>query len=207
MKIYKSILTIAVAFLFVLLCSCKSKIKESEPLTFDNGKLTVAFDYVKQSGYASNQFAVWIEDMDGNFIKTLYATQFTASGGYKNRSDAIPGWVERSGLSSKTKSEVDAVTSATPKAGALSYEWDLTDMNGSVVPPGEYKFFVEGSLRWKNRVLYSGTIEIGCDQTMAQAEAEYFYEGTDSQPALSGDSPENAMISAVTASFTPTMEQ
>ncbi|MDR2558809.1 MAG: hypothetical protein LBC86_04595, partial [Oscillospiraceae bacterium] len=32
--------------------------------------IQITFDYEKQSGWASNQFAVWLEDTDGNFIRT-----------------------------------------------------------------------------------------------------------------------------------------
>ena len=169
----------------------------------ESGAFTITFDYVKQTGTASNQFAVWIEDMDGNLVRTLYATGFTANGGYKNRPDSIPLWVEKSGLAAMTKADVDTVTGATPRQGALSYEWDLTDKNGAVVPSGEYKFFVEGSLRWKNRVVYTGVVDIGGGAATVNGEAEYSYASSGGQPALSGDSPENAMISGVTAEWKP----
>jgi len=168
-----------------------------------SGKVIVTFDYKRQSGTASNQFAVWIEDMDGQLVKTLYATRFTASGGYKDRPDSLALWVEKSGLAAMTKSEVDAITGATPKAGNLSYTWDLTDVNGGVVSPGAYQFFVEGTLRWKNVALYSGVITIGDAPATVQADTEFTYVASDKQAALTSDSPENSMISTVTASFIP----
>jgi len=164
-------------------------------------KAFIEFEYQKPSGRASNQFAVWIEDAGGNYIKTLYATRYTANGGYRNRPDCIPTWVEKSGLASMQKSEIDAISGATPRAGALSYTWDLTDASGEKVSPGEYNFFVEGSLRWKNRVLYSGKITLGDNPITVQADAKFFYEASDNQPALTEDSPENSMIGPVTARF------
>ena len=83
--------------------------------------LTVEFNYEKISGSASNQFAVWIEDMNGKYINTLYATRWTANGGYKNRPDSIALWVEKSNLESMSKAEVDAIAGATPSAGSVSY--------------------------------------------------------------------------------------
>ena len=167
------------------------------------GEVTISFDYEKVPGSASNQFAVWIEDINGRLIKTLYATRYTAKGGYKIRPDSIALWVNKSGLAAMEKSEIDAVTSATPKAGPLSYTWDLTDANGEIVSPGEYKFFVEGTLRWKNYVLYSGVIDINKNPATIIADAEFIYEATDRQPALSADSSENSMIGPVTANFVP----
>lgn len=167
------------------------------------GELIVTFDYKKQSGYASNQFAVWIEDSDGNFVRTLYATRYTAKGGYKNRPDSIPTWVAKSELAGMPKAEVDAITGATPKTSTLSYIWDLTDSDGKMISPGEYRFFIEGSLRWKNHVLYSGIVNIGDVSVSAQVDAQFFFETSGDQPALSDDSSETAMISAVTANFSP----
>ena len=162
--------------------------------------MTITFGFQKQSGYASNQFAVWIEDADGQYVKTLYATRFTVKGGYKNRPDSIPVWVEKSGIANM--SDVDAITGATPQSGILAYIWDLTDQNGSPAPNGTYRFCVEGTLRWKNQVLCTGEIEIGGGAASAVAEAQYFYVGTADQPALSGDAPENNMIDAVKATYT-----
>ena len=163
--------------------------------------LVITFDFVSQSGYASNQFAVWIEDYEGNFVKTLYATRYTANGGYRNRPDSIPTWVRKSNLADMSKTEVDAITSATPRSGTLSYLWDMTDKDGVPVPSGEYKFFVEGSLRWKNRVLYSGVVDIGSISTRIELELERFYESDSNQAALTPNSIENSMISGVFANF------
>ena len=168
-----------------------------------SGELVITFDYQKQSGHASNQFAVWIEDEEGNIMRTLYVTRYTAGGGYADRPDSIPVWVHKSNLASMADEEVDMIAGATPKPGTLSYAWDLTDKNNSVITPGKYRFFVEGSLRWKNRVMYSGEIEIGGASVTTKAEAEWFYESGNNQQALSDDSPETSMIRAVTASFIP----
>ena len=168
------------------------------------GEIAIAFDYEKISGTASNQFAVWIEDMNGNYINTVFATQWTAGGGYKNRPDSVALWAEKSDIASMPDYYVDAIAGATPKvSGRQSYIWNLKDINGSTVSPGEYKFFVEGTLRWKNYVLYSGVITIGDVPDTLQADVEFVYEGSDDQAALTSESPENKMIGTVTASFVP----
>jgi len=178
---------------------------EPEPGTMAaiSGEVVITFNYEKQSGSASNQYAVWIEDMNGKLINTLYATQWTARGGYKTRPDSIALWVEKSNPASMTQSEVDAVSGATPKTGEQTYLWDLTGLNGETVAPGDYKFFVEGTLRWKNYVLYSGVITVGDTSMTVQADANFVYVASDRQNALTDASPENAMIGAVTAIFTP----
>jgi hypothetical protein len=189
-----------ISITFISLAGCRQTQPSASPNPLQSGVVTLTFDFQKQSGHASNQFAVWIEDADGGFVKTLYATRFTANGGYKNRPDSIPVWVERSGLAGMA--DVDAITGATPKSGPLTYTWDLTGADGAPVPDGIYQFFVEGSLRWKNRVLYSEEIDIGGGAVTARAEAQFIYESSDDQPALTDESTEHGMIGPVTAEYT-----
>jgi hypothetical protein len=166
-----------------------------------SGSLSVSFSFERQSGHASNQFAVWIEDADGTFVKTVFATDYTANGGYKNRPESIAVWAERSGLAER--SEVDSFTGATPKTGELTYVWDITGENGQPVPEGKYKFFVEGSLRWKNSVLYTGEVEIGPEPASAVAEPRFNYAEAPGQPALDESSSERNMLGSVTAQYIP----
>ncbi|MBA4348110.1 MAG: DUF2271 domain-containing protein [Clostridiales bacterium] len=167
----------------------------------DSDIVTVSFSFEKQQGYASNQFAVWVEDMDGNLIKTLYVTKFTAKGGFEKRPDALPVWVARSGLAQDAN--VDAATGATPKVGEVSFVWDLADESGARVADGTYRFFVEGTLRWKNQVLYTGEITLDGSATTAEAAAEYTYAESTDAPALTVESVENSMISGVMAEYIP----
>ena len=173
------------------------------PVTL-SGEVVVTFDYEKQSGSASNQYAVWVEDLNGNYINTLYATQWTASGGYQSRPDSVILWVEKSDISSMPDYYVDAISGATPKSsGSQSYAWNLKDINGGTVPPGEYRVFVEGTLRWKNYVLYTGVVEVGGDAATVDANAEFVYEGSDRYDALTESSTENNMIGPVIVQYIP----
>ena len=167
------------------------------------GSLEITLDYTKQSGSASNQFAIWIEDANHEYVKTLYATRYTANGGYKVRPDSIYEWVEKSGLAGMSEAEVDAVSGATPGPGTQTYIWDLTDAGGTQVQDGGYFFLVEGTLRWKNRVLFTGYVEIGGEAASFEPEPSFTFEGAGGQPALDEDSPEANMLAAVTARYTP----
>lgn len=132
----------------------------------------ISFNYAKQRGVASNQFAVWVEDAQGNYIKTLYATKFTAAGGWKRRPLSLPQWVKRSNLAEMGKAQVDAITGPTPKSGALKYSWDGTDGGGNALPDGEYRIFVEATLRNENQVLYTAAVQLG-ESGQATADAQY----------------------------------
>ena len=133
----------------------------------------IAFSFTRQSGHASNQFAVWIEDSQGKYIKTLYATRYTANGGWKQRETSIPVWVKKSGLSGIAKAQIDALTAATPVTGILTYTWDGTDSKGASVPAGNYVIFLEGTLRWENQVLYRAPIRLGQGPAEPEVSVEY----------------------------------
>jgi len=68
--------------------------------------LEVSFNYQKQAGAGSNQYAVWIENEKGEFVKTLFVTSYTTKGrarggekaqrGYIVRPTCVPVWVKTS---------------------------------------------------------------------------------------------------------------
>ena len=138
-------------------------------------RVEISFNYTRLRGTASNQFAIWIENTQGQHIKTLYATRWTARGGWSRRPTSIPIWVSKSGLSELTRAQVDAISGATPRSSSLIYTWDGTDKNGALVPPGDYVIFLEGTLRWENQVLYSTAIRLG--QGPSTPEVRVVYKG------------------------------
>ncbi|MBO4386560.1 MAG: DUF2271 domain-containing protein [Treponema sp.] len=89
------------------------------------------------------QFAVWLEDENGNFIRTLYVTQRASKknwrfGPKEGRPESLPVWYHKSkNESAKTKNSpqkksgeanIDAVTSATPKGGVI-FKADIGSAN------------------------------------------------------------------------------
>lgn len=166
------------------------------------GELAVTFEYNAQEGWASNQFAVWVEDILGNHVRTLYVTRWTAAGGFVTRPMSIPAWVESSGAVDMDDLQVDAIAGATPDSGMLSFIWDLTDMEGNPVPAGEYRFFVEANTRWANRLLFEGVVDISGEFSIVWPEVQFIFEGYVEFPALNEIAPENSIIENVTAVFT-----
>jgi hypothetical protein len=149
----------------------------------------LSFTFNRQIGPGSNQFAAWIEDAKGGYIKTLYATRFTANGGWKRRETSIPLWVKKSALAALSKDQVDALTGATPGAGTLTYRWDGTDSRGAALPAGDYVVILEATLRNDNQVYYRAPVRIGQGAGNTQVSVEY---------AGTGAEKERAMISGVT---------
>lgn len=173
----KQIIFMLVTFasVWATLCGC-NHLRAEETRTADCGeeRLEISFRF-HRGGIASSQYAIWIEDNAGRLVRTLYATSFTAKGGYEYREDAIPLWVSKAKLRAMSSTQVDAITGATPRNGILTYQWDGTDDKGNCVPPGNYKFFVEGTLYWKSRVVYSGALVWGGKgQDSIPVKARYF---------------------------------
>jgi len=133
----------------------------------------ISFNFTRQSGSASNQYAIWIEDAKGQLIKTLYVVRWTSNGGYKTRPTSIPMWVKKSDVANLSKAQLDVISGATPRTGALTYTWDGTDNKGAAVPAGDYILVLEGTLRWENMVYYRAPIALGKGAAAAQVSAEY----------------------------------
>ena len=159
-KVYIGIL-LACAFLMVM------------PFVFaaERGIVNITFDLERISGSASNQYAVWIEDGNGNYVRTLSVTRFAANGGFNMRPDTLPTWVKVSNNGRQT--DVDAVSTATPGTGTVTVQWDGKDSQGQVVPPGTYVYKIEGNISWEKRVIWTGTIFIGQGPNSSVANVEY----------------------------------
>ena len=165
----------ALIFTALILVSCtgtKQTRQTVEALQQDKA-VELTFNFTRQSGHATNQFAVWIEDANSQHVKTIYATNFTANGGWRRRPDAIPNWVKQFDISNATKVQIDSVSGATPKTGTQNFIWDGTDSNGITVPSGDYTLFFEGTLRWENQVIYRVPIKLGGGAAFAEVSIEY----------------------------------
>ena len=123
-------------------------------------RLDITFDY-QRGGIASSQYVIWVEDAIGRSVRTIFVTRFTATRGFSERPDAVPTWVARFNPSQMTSAQIDAVSGATPSNGSLHYTWDGKDNQGKPVPAGTYTVFLEGTLYWNTRVLYSAKVQWG----------------------------------------------
>lgn len=82
------------------------------------------------------QTAVWIENSEGEFVKTVYVSGF--SGFAKEKQVNLPQWSKRSEFR-----DVDGVTGASIDRGHHIYVWNLKDFQENTVPQGEYRVRVE----------------------------------------------------------------
>ena len=180
------IVSLLVVSLALVSCAKTPAVTVSQPAEADS-VAELSFTFTRQSGLANNQFAVWVEDNQGRHVKTLYATRFTANGGWRRRNMSLPQWVRQSGLANMSQTQTDAFSSATPGTGALTYRWDGTDSQNSTLPSGDYVIFLEGNHRWENRVIYRAPIRLGQGAMAAQVINEY----------IGDDERGRAMISSV----------
>jgi hypothetical protein len=159
-KIFSVVLAVMLLSVIAVAQSSKKVVKANT--------LEVSFNYQKQAGPGSNQYAVWIENEKGEFVKTLFVTSYTTKGrarggeqpkrGYIVRPACVPTWVKTSKAEEKTDVQLDAVTGATPQnGGTQTFTWDFTDENGKAVPSGTYKVKVEATLFFDSDITYTGT--------------------------------------------------
>jgi hypothetical protein len=153
--------------------------------------VTISFEYERQSGHASNQLAVWIEDAHGGYVATLYATDFTASGGWARRPTSIPDWVYASGVSDGA--DFDAVSGATPSGGEQEYTWDMTDASGTSFTGDAFTVVCEGTLRWDNQIVYRCKVDRRTGEIVAE-NTEFLLRASDDGEKLAKDAPETSML-------------
>ncbi|MBR5062973.1 MAG: DUF2271 domain-containing protein [Prevotella sp.] len=156
------------AMIAALLLAVPAIVQSKQDKAAKAKSLEVSFDYQKQGGPGSNQYAVWIENEKGDVVKTLFVTSYTTKGrarggqqaqrGYIVRPTCVPTWVKTVKADEKTDQQLDAVTGATPQvSGKQTFTWDFTDEQGKVVPKGTYKVVVEATLFFESDIIYTGT--------------------------------------------------
>ena len=158
---------------FAILLVCALLLNTSFGLAAEQRIVNVTFNVARIIGSASNQYAVWIEDSNGNYVRTLSATRFAARGGFNDRPDTLPIWVKASNWVNVTPNDIDAISTATPGTGVVTVPWDCKDAQGQVVPEGIYVYKVEGNISWEKRVIWTGTISVGQGPNSSVADAEY----------------------------------
>ena len=146
---------------FVVLSSCGK-----EELSYTSGDLEVAIqtgehwlhDFPLFLGLTKKnppQFAIWIEDTQGNYLTTVFATYKTAAEGWINnkgnrRKESLPHWCHQRGviyddgllLPTKENPLADGITGATPKADN-SIQIHLENLDKPFVVKAEFNHSVD----------------------------------------------------------------
>lgn len=178
MKKILSLLIVCVST--TLLAACTSK----------PGELEISFNYNKQAGPGSNQYAVWVENASGEVVKTLFVTEFTSKGrsrdgskpvrGYTFRPTCVPTWVSHVGAEDLTDEQMDAFTGATPaQSGVQTFTWDFTDQAGKPVAKGTYRIYLEATYNGASVVTYTGTVSSGQKAGELKLDCSYVEETED----------------------------
>ena len=142
---------------------------------YPNEYVSIKYKLKNYSIIASNQMAIWIKDLKGNYITTIYATKFMARGGYKEREDCCPIWRSEVNWENASKKEIDSVSAATQKSGIQEVLWNCRDKNGSLVKAGTYIYQIEVNIYYDERILFIGKIEIGGNKNSSKPEIKYYH--------------------------------
>lgn len=127
MKLIKRTLIIAICLTIGISCFSQTQ-----------GTLSVSVTTSTTGGnYAPRHIlAIWIEKEDGTFVKTRLLRSQTQK--YR------PYLTQFKAATNSTYNTTDATTDATLSShGTRTVTWDATDVNGSLVPDGNYKVCVE----------------------------------------------------------------
>lgn len=112
----------------------------------------VSWTFASNGGMSRNPYmAVWIEDSDGNFVKTL-ALYHKASG--DNWLNSLTSWYRSSG-------GTDTTTSGTQPAGSFTATWDGSTAAGGRAATGSYYVCIESVVEHGSESLVRQQVEFG----------------------------------------------
>jgi hypothetical protein len=151
--------TICIALHVFIITSLSSIILAQEVLP--EKKVTITYNWSRIKSYGSNQIAVWIEDVNGNHVCTLFATRFTTNGGYVKRPVSLSEWTAKFDIKNAKKEDIDAITGATPPTSIQTFTWNCKDKSGKELPIGTYIVRLEANILDSNKMFFRGEIKIG----------------------------------------------
>ena len=139
------------------------------------------------------QTVVWLEHSCGRYVRSLMVSDWTAMGGWRKQTKtaagkevrvSCPRWQQASDWpDGHSKTDIDAVTKATPGAGAHTVRVSCRKMR---VPPGDYRYYVQTTVAPVHSILYSAAIHIGGPAAAAEGTVTYIPEmHKDAGPVLS----------------------
>lgn len=171
---------IHIIILILFLASCVSQqAADKEQIainTNSNGKGNAfVIDFIKGKAFNHPSFAIWVEDMEGNYIETLFVTQFVATGVYGHgqiapgkwdnkpgavrRPATLPYWAHKRNIIAPDSLYIpspenpvsDAITGATPK-GSFSLNTFLSEKK-----EGKLRLLLEINQAWdSNNFWFTG---------------------------------------------------
>jgi hypothetical protein len=135
------------------------------------GTLQVAFQFNKAEGDVepSYQLAVWLEDVNENYVTTLFLSEYLSYGGY-NDTTICPNWNAKADWDNAPMEAYDAVTRATPPVGENVLEFALDTVN---VELGEYLCCVQAHLIENYNITFKTKINLKAE---GQATTDAIYE-------------------------------
>jgi len=136
-------------------------------------KVTISYTWSRIQSHGSNQIAVWIEDINGNHICTLFATRFTTTGGYIKRPLSLSEWSSKFDIKNASKEDVDAITGATPQSGKQILTWNVKDKSGKAIPAGTYFVRMEANILDADKMFFRGEIKIGGSAKQSSGEITF----------------------------------
>jgi len=123
-----------------------------------DGTLQISYAFSTAQGLEpSYQIAIWLEDEDGHFVRSLFISEYLAYGGFSDPT-ICPDWSKIAGWDKATEAEYDAVSKPTPPIGANTLK---VDCKARGIVPGRYIYCVEAHIIENFNILYKGKIAIG----------------------------------------------
>jgi hypothetical protein len=138
------------------------------------GSLEIQFNFNKPAGNMepSYQIAIWLEDLNGLYIKSLLVSEYLSYGGY-NDSTICPMWRKKADWDNVSDEEFNAVTQATPDVSFNSIQINCKEFE---IVPGKYKYLVQAHIQERYNIAYTGEIELGQNPAEHSANVAYYPE-------------------------------
>ncbi len=99
------------------------------PSQVKKDKFELTFYFKRQEDWQENQFAIWMEDYHGAYIKTLYVSKEVMD--WNAEKKLLPKWSKTVETAGEKREDLEKIAKPVPPSGQFTYLWDGTDRYGS----------------------------------------------------------------------------
>jgi hypothetical protein len=193
----KSIVLLTLLIVFGC-ASNRNTITDSDSIVVESGATgtKIQIEFIKGNQHNHPSFAIWIEDMEGNYIETIFVTEYVAKGkfryselspgkwqnepGFVRRPATLPYWAHKRNIKAPDGLYIpspdtpvpDAITGATPRGNFT------LNANANVLKDKKFRVLMEINQPWDSNKYWTNNKYEGDNDYFASLQPALIYAVT-----------------------------
>jgi hypothetical protein len=165
-----------ISLIFILFSCATNKNISGEKVVISSTpeeiQTNLEIEFYKEKAHNHPSFAIWIEDLEGNYVETLFVTQFVATGkfdhgeiepgiwknepGEVRRPETLPYWAHKRNIKAEDGLFIPSPKTAVPDAiSGATPPGNFSLRTGTKIKNGKFRILMEINQAWDSNKFWS----------------------------------------------------